>query len=245
VLKPQDLGVLASIGCLEPWVRRRPRVAVAVTGNELALPGPPGSLAPFSVVNSNAPVIEALVGELGGDAIPLGIVRDDPEAMRGLVKDFPGDLLVTTGGTSVGLEDYLPLVLAELGELVVHGIGIRPGYPSGFGRVGERLVFLLPGNPVAAMVGFDVLVRPALQWMLGQEEGRRNPRAHGRLTRKVASALNRVDFVRVEVRGSDVTPLGSGGAGVLSSMTRADGFVIVPRDLEGLEPGAEVEVYLL
>ena len=154
-------------------------------------------------------------------------------------------MLVTTGGTSVGIEDFLPIALAERGEVLVHGINVRPGSPSGAGRVGEKLVFLLPGNPVAAMVGFDVLVRPVLQWLLGQEEGRRNARHRGALTRKLASALNRLDFVRVRrLADGGVEPLRSGGAGVLSSMSSADGFILVGKDLEGYEAGALVDVFL-
>ena len=103
----------------------------------------------------------------------------------------------------------------------------------------------LLGNPVAAMVGFDVFVRPAIQLMLSQPEGRNNRRVRGRLRRKLASALNRTDFVRVLLLGDgEVEPLRSGGAGVLTSVTKADGFVIVPRDDEGFEAGTEVEVFL-
>jgi molybdopterin molybdotransferase len=124
-------------------------------------------------------------------------------------------------------------------------VNIRPASPVAFGLLGSTLAVLLPGNPVAAMVGFDVFVRPALQRLLGQQEKRMNRRAQGRLRRKIASALNRTDFVRVILAEEGmVEPLRSGGAGVLSSVTRADGFVIVPRDEEGLEAGTEVEVYL-
>jgi len=244
-LRPQDLGVLASIGRAEAVVHRRPRVMVATTGNELVAPEELSSAPPTAVVNSNGFVIEALVREHGGEPIRHPIVADDRAAVQSLMAGFDGDVLVTTGGTAVGQEDFLPVVLAELGEVVVHGINIRPGGPVGFGRIGERLVFLLPGNPVAAVVGFDVLVRPCLQWMLGQEEGRRNARSRGRLTRKIASGLNRVDFVRVryDVSGG-VEPVRAGGAGVLTSITKADGFVMIGKDLEGLEAGTEVEVYL-
>src|SRR5262249_12091922 len=134
---------------------RRPRVAVATTGNELVLPGDAGEV-PAAVVNSNSFVIEALVGETGGEAVRLPIVRDELEAVRALVTSFPGDVLVTTGGTSVGAEDFVPVAVREQGELVVHGLNMRPGGPAGFGVVGGRPVFLLPGNPVAAMVAFDV-----------------------------------------------------------------------------------------
>ena len=157
---------------------------------------------------------------------------------------IPAGIIACTGGTSVGQEDWLPVVVRAEGELVVHGLNMRPGSPTGFGRVDDRLVFLLPGNPVAAMVGFHVLVRPCLQWMLGRSEPDPGVRVRGRLTRKVASALNRVDFVRVRVRGGEVEPVRAGGSGVLTSMSRADGFLVVAKDLEGYAAETEVEVVL-
>ena len=178
----------------------------------------------------------------GSASVP---VPDDREVLRAAMEAFDGDILLTTGATSAGKEDYLPGLLAELGELLVHGVNIRPASPLGFGRLGKALAVLLPGNPVAAMVGFDVFVRPAVQLQLGQREERWNRRVRGRLRRKLASALNRTDFVRVQLVGEgEVEPIRSGGAGVLTSVTRADGFVVVPRDDEGFEAGTEVEVYL-
>jgi molybdopterin molybdotransferase len=197
------------------------------------------------VVNSCRFLLEGLVTQTGGLPHQLGTLRDDRELLRAALLAFDGDILLTTGATSAGKEDYLPGLLAELGELLVHGVNIRPASPLAFGRLGKALAVLLPGNPVAAMVGFDVFVRPALQLQLGQREERKNRRVRGRLRRKLASALNRTDFVRVLLVGEgEVEPLRSGGAGVLTSVTRADGFVIVPRDDEGFEAGTEVEVYL-
>jgi molybdopterin molybdotransferase len=245
VLRPQDLGVLASIRMAELEVTRRPVVGVISTGNELVEPASAEAGRPGRVVNSCRYMLEGLVTRTGGVPRWLGIVRDDREALRAALNSFDGDVLLTTGATSAGKEDYLPGLLAELGELLVHGVNIRPASPLGFGRLGKALTVLLPGNPVAAMVGFDVFVRPALQLQLGQRERRWNRRVRGRLRRKLASALNRTDFVRVQLVGEgEVEPLRSGGAGVLTSVTRADGFVIVPRDDEGLEAGTEVEVYL-
>jgi len=245
VLKPQDLGVLASIRKAELEVTRRPEVGVLSSGNELVEPESPEAGRLGRVVGSNRYLLEGLVTQTGGVPRWLGIVPDDREALRAALEAFDGDILLTTGATSVGKEDYLPGLLAELGELLVHGVNIRPASPLGFGRLGTALTVLLPGNPVAAMVGFDVFVRPALQLQLGQREQRWNRRVRGRLRRKLASALNRTDFVRVQLAGEgEVEPLRSGGAGVLTSVTRADGFVIVPRDDEGLEAGTEVEVYL-
>jgi molybdopterin molybdotransferase len=190
-------------------------------------------------------MLEGLVVQTGADARRLGTVPDDRGALRAAMEAFDGDILLTTGATSVGKEDHLPGLLGELGELLVHGVNIRPASPLAFGRLGRTLAVLLPGNPVAAMVGFDVFARPALQLQLGQEPGRWTRRVRGRLRRKLASALNRTDFVRVQlVGGGEVEPIMSGGAGILTSVTRADGFVIVPRDDEGFEAGTEVEVHL-
>lgn len=245
ILKPADLGVLASIDVVDVEVTRRPVVGIVSTGNELVEPGSAEAGRRGRVINSCRFLLEGLVTSTGGDARCLGTLRDDREELRSAVEAFDGDILLTTGATSAGKEDYLPGILAELGELLVHGVNIRPASPLAFGRVGRVLVVLLPGNPVAAMVGFDVFVRPALQLQLGQREERRNRRVRGRLRRKLASALNRTDFVRVLLVGQgEVEPLRSGGAGVLTSVTRADGFVIVPRDDEGFEAGTEVEVYL-
>ena len=245
VLRPQDLGVLASIRMVELDVTRRPVVGILSTGNELVEPGSAEAGQPGRVVNSCRPLLEGLVTQTGGEARWLGTLPDSREAMRVAIEAFDGDILLTTGATSVGKEDYLPGLLAELGKLLVHGVNIRPASPLAFGRLGEALAVLLPGNPVATMVGFDVFVRPALQLQLGQREGRWNRRIRGLMRRKLASALNRTDFVRVQLVGDgEVEPFRSGGAGVLTSVTQADGFVIVPRDDEGIEAGTEVEVYL-
>ena len=245
VLRPQDIGVLASIRRVELFATRRPVVGIISTGNELVEPGSAEAGHQGRVVNSCRHLLEGLVAQTGGVARWLGTLRDDREALRAALEAFDGDVLLTTGATSVGKEDYLPGLLAELGELLVHGVNIRPASPLALGRLGEALAVLLPGNPVAAMVGFDVFVRPALQLQLGQREERWNRRVRGRLRRKLASSLNRTDFVRVQLVGEgEVEPLRSGGAGVLTSVTRADGFVIVPRDEEGFEAGTEVEVYL-
>jgi molybdopterin molybdotransferase len=245
LLRPADLGVLASIRMSQVSVAKRPLVGVLATGNELVEHDFEGIVRPGRVVNSCGPMLEGMIRQTGGEPKCLGTVPDRRDLLREALQAFEGDILLTTGATSTGREDYLPGLLKELGELLVHGVNIRPASPLAFGRLGDTLVVLLPGNPVAAMVGFDVFVRPAIQLQLGQEECRWNRRVRGRLSRKIASALNRTDFVRVKlsVEGA-VEPLRSGGAGVLTSVTRADGFVIVGRDDEGFEAGHEVEVYL-
>jgi molybdopterin molybdotransferase len=245
LLRAQDLGVLASISVIEVDVARRPVVGIISTGNELVEPGSVDAGRRGRVVNSNRYLLEGLITQTGGLHRWIGIVRDDRNAMREALEGFHGDILLTTGATSAGKEDYLPGLLDELGERLVHGVNIRPASPLAFGRLGHALAVLLPGNPVAVMVGFDLFVRPAIQLQLGQRELRWNRRVKRRLTRKLASALNRTDFARVRLVGEEeVEPLRSGGAGVLTSVTRADGFVVVPRDDEGFEAGTVVEVYL-
>ena len=220
-------------------------MGILSTGNELVEPDSAEAGSRGHVVNFCRFLLEGLVTLTGGIPQSLGTLPDDSDTIRAALAAFDGDILLTTGATSTGKEDFLPGLIAELGELIVHGVNIRPASPLGFGRMGKVLAVLLPGNPVAAMVGFDVFVRPAIQLMLGQPEERNNRRVRGRLRRKLASALNRTDFVRVLLLGDgEVEPLRSGGAGVLTSVTKADGFVIVPRDDEGFEVGTEVEVFL-
>ena len=141
------------------------------------------------------------------------------------------------------------IVVRELGALWVHGVSIRPAAPLGFGRIGERLHFLLPGNPVAAWVGFRYFVRPGLRLLSGMtpEQAFKPERtARALLARKIASVAGRTDFVRVRFTANGrLEPIGSGGAGMLTTVTKADGVVLVPGPLEGLEEGTEVEVELL
>jgi molybdopterin molybdotransferase len=176
VVRPQDIGVLASINMVELKVTRRPVVGVLSTGDELVEPGSAGAGQPGRVVNSCRYLLEGLITQTGGAARWLGTVRDDREALRAALGAFDGDVLLTTGATSTGKEDHLPGLLAELGELLVHGVNIRPASPLAFGRLGKALAVLLPGNPVAALVGFDVFVRPALQLLPGDACGASLPR---------------------------------------------------------------------
>jgi molybdopterin molybdotransferase len=135
-----------------------------------------------------------------------------------------------------------------MGEILVHGIAMRPGEPTGFGRIGEKIIFMLPGYPVASIFGFETFVRPALQKMHGVEVKSPYPQVKGRLRRKIASELGRRDFTRVKLEEEGerlfVEPIRTKGSGIISSLVRADGFVIVPENTEGLEKGEEVTVNL-
>jgi molybdopterin molybdotransferase len=241
-LRPQDLGVLASIQVAQIPVYRRPTVALIVTGNELVEVGEP--LSGCNIVDSNSLTLSGLVRRLGAIAVRKGIIRDDYSLIKEAIQKAPEDVVIITGGTSVGAEDYAPLIIQELGELVVHGVAMRPSSPVGFGFVQQRPIFLIPGNPVSALVAFDAFVGPTLQRMQGLQPVYPYPKVRGKLTRKIASAIGRLDFVRVRRTEAGVEPLRVTGASILSSTTRADGFVIVDKNSEGLDEGQEVEVYV-
>jgi len=241
-LRPQDLGVLASIQVARVAVYRRPTVALVITGNELVEVGQP--LQASQIVDSNSLTLSGLARRLGAIPLRKGIIRDDYAYIKAAIQQTTEDVVIVTGGTSVGAEDFAPLIVQELGELVVHGVAMRPSSPVGFGFLQERPIFLVPGNPVSALVSFDAFVGPTLQLMQGLEPVYPYARVRGRLARKIASAIGRVDFVRVRLTETGVDPLRVTGASILSSTTRADGFVIVDKNSEGLDEGEEVEVYI-
>jgi molybdopterin molybdotransferase len=242
VLRPQDLGVLASLGATPVAVVRRPAVAVLVTGDELLPCGsrPEG----YRIVDSNSVMLAALVRRDGGEPLPAQLVPDGQAPVRAALLGGAADVVFVSGGSSVGLEDHAPRVLAEVGELAFHGLALRPASPAGVGFLGGRPVFLLPGNPVSCLCAYDLLAGPTVRRLGGRpmESAYRTCRLP--LGRKITSAVGRVDYVRVQVRDGQVEPLATSGAGVLSSTTRADGFVLVPRDSEGHGPGEVVQVFL-
>ena len=240
VLRPQDVGVLASIGVGHVAVIRRPRVAIVVTGDELLPAGahPAGN----QIVDANGPMLQALVVRDGGMAQPPSLVPDDRDAIRAALED-EADLLLTSGGSSVGQEDHVPTLLAEFGELAVHGVSMRPAAPIGMGTYQSRIVVLLPGNPVACLWGYDLFAGRAVRCLGGRTPDWPYRSTIATLRCDLKSPPGRVDYVRVQLIDGQVTPVPSSGASVLSSTTRADGFVVVPAQADGLSVGEEVEVF--
>jgi molybdopterin molybdotransferase len=242
VLRPQDLGVLSSVGFGEVDVIRRPRVRLAITGNELLPSGtrPSG----FHIADANGPMLSALVERDGGVVEFPSLLHDDRNAiLEALQAD--ADVVVVSGGSSVGIEDLAPMLVAQYGELAVHGIAMRPSSPTGLGRMGHRLIFLLPGNPVSSLCAYDFFAGRAIRALGGRTKEWPYRPVHGKLTRKISSPIGRLDYARVKLAaGGQVEPLAVAGASLLSSTTRADGFVIVADDSEGFAAGAEVEVWL-
>jgi molybdopterin molybdotransferase len=171
-------------------------------------------------------------------------VPDRRDAVRDALAASDADLVLVSGGSSVGQEDHAPRALAELGELAVHGVALRPAAPAGFGFLpGGRVVFLLPGNPVSCLCAYDLFAGVALRLLGGLPPELPYRAATLPLGRKIVSAVGRVDYVRVRVEAGRVEPLATSGASVLTSTTRADGFVLVPRDSEGHAPGDAVTVH--
>jgi molybdopterin molybdotransferase len=244
-LRPQDVGVLASIGTSLISVVRLPRVAILITGNELLPAGskPQG----YRIVDSNSYMLSALVHRDTGFLISPFLVPDESQALRlkleEMLESIRADVVLISGGSSVGQEDHAPRILAEMGELPVHGVALRPASPAGVGFVGGQPVFLLPGNPVSCLCAYDLFAGRAIRVLGGRSPELPYRSALLPLGRKLASSVGRVDYVRVAVREGQVEPLATSGASILSSTTRADGFVLVPRDSEGHPPGEMVRVY--
>jgi molybdopterin molybdotransferase len=241
-LRPQDVGLLAAIGAAAVAVVRRPRIDVLVTGDELLPAGsrPEGC----RIVDSNSLMLAALVTRDGGEPRLPGILPDRRDVLREALAGSSADLVLVSGGSSVGQEDHAPSLLAELGDLLVHGVALRPASPTGVGFLGDRPVFLLPGNPVSCLCAYDLFAGRAVRFLgdLAPEMPYRTARLP--LAGKVSSAVGRVDYVRVRVRDSAAEPLAVSGASLLSTTTAADGFVLVPRDLEGYPPGEAVTVHI-
>jgi len=241
VLRPQDLGVLSSVGHGQVSVVRRPRVRLVVTGNELLPAGsrPEG----VHIADANGPMLAALIARDGGVVEFPGLVRDDRQAILDAL-NAEADVIIVSGGSSVGVEDLAPMLVAEHGELAVHGIAMRPSSPTGLGRIGHRLVFLLPGNPVSSLCAYDFFAGRAIRALGGRDRAWPYRSIRATLKRKISSPIGRLDYARVRLVDGLVDPISVGGASVLSSTTRADGFVIVGDDSEGCAEGTEVGVWL-
>jgi len=241
-LRPQDVGALASIGCAQVLVVRRPRVQLVITGDELVPAGTPPEGA--RIADSNSPMLAALVARDGGELLPYALLPDRAERIREALLAPGADAVLVSGGSSVGEEDHAPRLVAELGTLDYHGVSMRPSSPAGVGRVAGRLVFLLPGNPVSCLCAYEFFAGPVLRALGGRARAWPHRRARLPLARKIASAVGRTDYVRVALESGHVVPIATSGASILSSTVRADGAVIVPRELEGMPEGAWVEVLL-
>jgi len=248
-IKPWDIGVLASIGIKEVPVYKVTAGLIS-TGNELVeldeAPPPPAK-----IINSTRHVITALLRDFGVEVHYLGIVPDDEEAIYRAVSDAVRrfDIVITTGGVSVGEPDHVVRAVARLSpEVLIHGIAARPGRPNSAAAVRGKPIVMLSGFPVASIVGFEVFAKPAILKMVGAKE-EPLPVVKAVLTRRVTTPINVRSFVRVRVYRRDgklyAEPLAVTGSGILSTLTKGNGLLIIPENREGYDEGDEVEVILL
>ena len=246
-LRPVDVAAAGAAGLTELTVRRRPRVAIVPTGDEIRPLGI--KLARGEIPDTNSLMLAGQAREVGCETVTLAIVPDDPDRIAAVLHDAAtrSDLVIVVAGSSRGRDDYTAQVVEAAGTLAVHGVAVRPGHPVVLGAVDQTPVLGAPGYPVSAALTFDIFAAPVLAALEGAAP-RERPRARARLARKLASTLGMDDWVRVRLGrvgdGLVATPLPR-GAGVLTSLVRADGLLVVPAGLEGHHPGEVVDVDLL
>ncbi|PKL67104.1 MAG: molybdopterin molybdenumtransferase MoeA [Methanobacteriales archaeon HGW-Methanobacteriales-1] len=241
VLRPQELALIASAGYGEVEVYKKPKVGVIVTGNELVDPN--FHLEGAQVINSNQYALKALV-ESSMAECEVTHCRDDAQLMERAISEAAEkyDVIITTGGTAISKGDVVVDTVDKLGQVLIHGVAVRPGKPVGFGIVNEKPVFMLSGYPVAAMVLFDIFVRPYLLKM-------QNINYEHKLVKKVAqkkipSNLGRTDYIRAFVNDFGVRPIMSKGSGVIRAMVDSNAYVFIEENQEGVGEGEECDVIL-
>ena len=241
-LRPSDLALLKGLGMTNIPVVSKPRVAVLPTGEELVEADPKAG----EVIETNGLMVTKLVERWGALPSYRSIIPDEQEELESaILADCDHDLIVTTGGSSVGERDLVPEIVDSLGEVLVHGVALKPGHPVALGVVKETPIVMLPGYPVACLVNAVQFVRPAISWLLGTEPVE-PPSVSATLDRKLRSEAGHRTFARVSLQetesGYSATPTRASGSGVLSSVTLADGWVVVPESHEGIEEGTAVTV---
>ncbi|MBT2420667.1 molybdopterin molybdotransferase MoeA [Streptomyces sp. ISL-22] len=255
VLGPPQIALLAAIGRGTVRVHPRPRVVVLSTGSELVQPDE--ELADGQIYDSNSFALTAAARDAGAIAYRVGAVADDAETLRSTIEDqlVRADLMVTTGGVSVGAYDVVKEALSHVGDEDEPGSGVefrklamQPGKPQGFGSIGPDHIPLLalPGNPVSSYVSFELFVRPAIRTLMGLQDVHR-PRTTATLAadRALTSPKGRRQFLRGTYTDGAVRPVGGAGSHLIAALAHADALIVVPEDVESVEPGSEVEVVLL
>jgi molybdopterin molybdotransferase len=245
-LSPADLGVLASLGIGQLQVKRKPVVAFFSTGDELVSVGTP--LEPGKIYDSNRYSLHGMLSRMAVDIVDLGVVKDEPGAMREVLAQASSqaDLVISTGGVSVGEADFVKPALAELGTTEFWKIAIKPGRPLTFGQIGASIFMGLPGNPVAVMVTFSQFVVPTIHFLAGARS-KRPALFRARSLDRMRKKPGRYEFQRGIASLDDdnkwqVEKTGKQGSGILTSMSRANCFIVLPDENAGVEPGDEVNI---
>ena len=247
-LSPAKLAVLASLGLGSVEVRRRPLVAILSTGDELVAPGEP--LGPGQIHDANGVALAAAVVEAGGEPLVLPRAADDPEAIERVLRDAAAaaDLVVTSGGVSVGRHDHVRSVLERGGSVDFWRIAVQPGKPLAVGELGGTTVIGLPGNPVSALVTFELFVRPFIRALLGLD-GDGRPRVRAVATERMPKDAGRRAFLRVVLSATDdgyaARPSGGQQSSQLRPMADANALLVVPEGAEAADPGVAYEAIVL
>jgi molybdopterin molybdotransferase len=246
-VRAAELGMIASLGINELAVFRRLRVAFFSTGDELVSIGQP--LGVGQIYDSNRYTLHAMLVRLGCDVLDMGVVRDVPEDLERAFATAAAnaDVVITSGGVSVGEADYVKALLDKLGEVLFWKIAMKPGRPLAYGRIGAAHFFGLPGNPVSVMVTFYQFVRDALLVLMGQSRAEAPPMFKATLSAAIRKAPGRTEFQRgILSRVADgswsVQTTGDQGSGILSSMSRANCFIVLPTDQGNVDAGTPVDV---
>ncbi len=251
-IRPQDIGVLAGIGITKIWTYEKPKVAIITTGDEIVPASHP--LMPGQVRDINSHTLSGLVEIHGGSAIEKGIFPDRYDVLRKAVGDSfkEADIVVITGGSSVGTKDITAKVINNIGKpgILFHGVSIKPGKPIVVGIVNEKPVFGLPGHPAAVIVCFEVFVKPVLRILSGETEKlhhRLKKTIKAKLSKNISSSAGREDYIRVflEEKNGELwaTPI-LGKSGLITTIVKAEGTIVIPLRKAGLEQGTEIEVEL-
>jgi putative molybdopterin biosynthesis protein len=246
-IRPVDLGAMLAGGHTEVTVRRKPKVVIIPTGTEIVEPGT--ELKKGDIIEYNSRILSGLISEWGGEPVRFGIVPDRFEEIKKAILDSLniGDLVVVNAGASAGSEDFTAGAIRELGEVILHGVNIKPGKPVILGWVNGKPVLGIPGYPVSAYITFQLFAKPLIYKWQGIE-AEEPPKIRAKLSRQLASSLGHEEFIRVKVgkvgHNFIATPV-SRGAGVLMSLVRADGFVRIPAMSEGIGTGTEIDVELI
>ncbi|HSF47355.1 MAG TPA: gephyrin-like molybdotransferase Glp [Burkholderiales bacterium] len=250
LVRPAELGLIASLGIAEVGVYRRLRVAFFSTGDELRSVG--SLLEPGQIYDSNRYTIYGMLERLGCEMIDIGVVKDDPELLERAFSEAAAmaDVVITSGGVSVGEADYVKALLARLGEVVFWKISMKPGKPLAYGRIGPSHFFGLPGNPVSVMVTFYEFVQEALWLLMGRTELHPLTALKAICTSPVKKAPGRTEFQRgVLSQNADgswsVRVTGEQGSGILRSMSEANCFIVLPENEKSLPAGTLVDVQLM
>ena len=240
-LAARHLGVLVAAGLEEVEVRRVPRVALMSTGNEIIAPGVP--LAPGKVYNINSTTLASALRGFGCEVIDLGVIADKPEAVKKAIAAAlkQADMVMLSGGSSLGQGDFVPEIMGSFGKVLFHGIAVKPGKPTALAVAGPKLIFGLPGYPTSALSNYYILLEPILEKMTGRTV--RKSHVTARMERKVYSTIGRYQFLPVKIEGDTAVPVMRGSSSI-TTLANADGFVEIEENVEVIEKGSTVNVRL-